>query len=355
MIVSERGLFAHRPQAAGVAMATSGAAKASLEDCLPLQTVPSLKLMKLRTFAITYVTYAIFHVARKSFGSIKGELSKEKWMASSLTSQSNMYGLMDMVFLGLYAIGLYVSGMLGDRLDLRKFLAGGMVGVALVLMTFGVAGLANYHVFWFYLMLWGVNGAVQSVGWPANVAIMYGISNELEVKTMPRSRWFGDGERGVVLGLWSSCASFGNICGGALVGILCHVAEASVAWKLVMVASGVIMLVQSLIVFLFLVPAPPKHLHDDTEATTLSIAASDNKEVPVEGGPVGISFSRAWMIPGVASYAIAYACVKSVSYSLFFWVPYYLTAERHMNNSKANLFSVGSTTTFASDRDPDVN
>ncbi|ETV79474.1 hypothetical protein, variant [Aphanomyces astaci] len=308
-------------------MAESVAKQAGMEGNLQRHVAPtsSLNLMKLRTFVITFTTYATFHVARKSFSSIKGELSRELWMVSSLTSQSNMYGLMDMVFLGFYAVGLYVSGMLGDRLDLRKFLAGGMVGVALVLVAFGVAGLANIHFFWFYLVLWGINGAVQSVGWPANVAIM--------------SRWFGQGERGLVLGLWSSCSSFGNICGGALVSILYGLADPTLAWKLVMLASGSFMLMQSAIVYAFLVPVPPKpHLHDDTDVQEASSKAAIDEDDMC--APAGISFSRAWMIPGVASYAVAYACVKSVSYSLFFWVPYYLTAARHMDNAKANLFSI---------------
>ncbi|RHZ22465.1 hypothetical protein DYB37_000988 [Aphanomyces astaci] len=263
-----------------------------MEGSLQRHVAPtsSLNVMKLRTFVITFTTYATFHVARKSFSSIKGELSREQWMVSSLTSQSNMYGLMDMVFLGFYAVGLYVSGMLGDRLDLRKFLAGGMVSVALVLVAFGVAGLANIHFFWFYLVLWGINGAVQSVGWPANVAIMYVVR-----------------ERGLVLGLWSSCSSFGNICGGALVSILYGLADPTLAWKLVMLASGSFMLMQSAVVYVFLVPVPPKpHLHDDTDVQEASKTAIDEDDMCA---PAGISFSSAWMIPGVASYAVAYACI----------------------------------------------
>ncbi|RHY73988.1 hypothetical protein DYB30_001913 [Aphanomyces astaci] len=244
-------------------MAESVAKQAGMEGNLQRHVAPtsSLNLMKLRTFVITFTTYATFHVARKSFSSIKGELSREQWMVSSLTSQSNMYGLMDMVFLGFYAVGLYVSGMLGDRLDLRKFLAGGMVGVALVLVAFGMAGLANIHFFWFYLALWGINGAVQSVGWPANVAII----------------------------------------------ILYGLADPTLAWKLVMLASGSFMLMQSAVVYVFLVPVPPKpHLHDDTDVQEASKAAIDEDDMCA---PEGISFSRAWMIPGVASYAVAYACI----------------------------------------------
>ncbi|KAF0684362.1 Aste57867_23675 [Aphanomyces stellatus] len=295
-------------------------------------------IMKLRTFFITYVTYATFHVARKSFGAIKGELGKEQWMVSSLASQSNMYGLMDMVFMGFYAVGLYVSGMLGDRINLRLFLSSGMVMDALLLITFGAAGLADIHNYWFYLALWGINGAVQSCGWPSSIAIM--------------SKWFGHNERGVVMGMWSSCASIGNIWGGALVGLLYSYTEPTLAWKLVMITAGGLMLLQSLVVFCFLVPSPPRHLHlhsdhddhDDVTAIKKKERKMQNDDLPLDDAsspPLeGISFWKACAIPGVLSYSIAYACVKSVTYSLFFWVPYYLTAARHMTNSNANLYSV---------------
>ncbi|KAG9401641.1 hypothetical protein AC1031_009497 [Aphanomyces cochlioides] len=305
-------------------MTDASSVKESAEDKMPLSTSTPISVLQLRTFAITFVTYAIFHIARKSFGSIKGELGKEEWMVSSLSSQSTMYGLMDMVFMACYAIGLYISGVLGDRLDLRKFLTSGMVCVGLVLVAFGAAGLGDIHNFTLYLFLWALNGLMQSCGWPSNIAIM--------------SRWFGSGERGVIMGMWGCCSSLGNVAGGALVGILFAIAEPTLAWKLVMMTVGGLMILQALVVFIYLVPTPPvKHIEGEgIDKEELHAAADDEKQPQLEV----ISFWKAWTIPGVFAYAIAYACLKSVTYSLFFWVPYYLTANRHMSNSKANLYSV---------------
>ncbi|XP_065910363.1 sugar phosphate exchanger 3-like isoform X1 [Dysidea avara] len=37
-----------------------------------------------------------------------------------------------------------------------------------------------------------------------------------------------------------------------------------------------------------------------------------------------VHFFKAFCIPGVAVYALSYACLKLVNYSFFFWLPYYL-------------------------------
>lgn len=41
--------------------------------------------------------------------------------------------------------------------------------------------------------------------------------------------------------------------------------------------------------------------------------------------PEAIGFFKAFMLPGVLAYSLAYACLKLVNYSFFFWLPYYLT------------------------------
>ena len=62
-------------------------------------------------FFLTFFSYVMFHVSRKSFSTIKGEMSKEEWMDSVVFQkheQGKMYGLMDTLFMAFYASGLYV-------------------------------------------------------------------------------------------------------------------------------------------------------------------------------------------------------------------------------------------------------
>lgn len=51
-----------------------------------------------------------------------------------------------------------------------------------------------------------------------------------------------------------------------------------------------------------------------------------------------------WMFgEQVLPYALSYACLKSVNYALFFWIPFYLTVSLQMGNSQAGTFSVRAT------------
>lgn len=65
------------------------------------------------------------------------------------------------------------SGVLGDKYDLRKMIAGGMWATAGVVLMFGLGAFADIHALSFYATLWGLNGLIQSSGWPSNVAVMY--------------------------------------------------------------------------------------------------------------------------------------------------------------------------------------
>ena len=37
-----------------------------------------------------------------------------------------------------------------------------------------------------------------------------------------------------------------------------------------------------------------------------------------------IGFLKAWTIPGVAFYAVSFACLKGTQYGMLFWLPLYL-------------------------------
>jgi sugar phosphate permease len=62
-------------------------------------------------FLLTFFSYVLFHASRKSFSAIKGEMSSEQWIHSRVyprDQQAQMYGLLDTLFMGFYALGLYV-------------------------------------------------------------------------------------------------------------------------------------------------------------------------------------------------------------------------------------------------------
>ncbi|XP_015749748.1 PREDICTED: sugar phosphate exchanger 3-like [Acropora digitifera] len=109
-------------------------------------------------------------------------------------------GAMDTTFLLAYAVGLYISGILGDRFNLTRVLAFGMCSSAVMVFMFGTVSkwIGVYNI-WYYGVFMALNGLFQSTGWPCVVAVM--------------GNWFGKSSRGIIFGIWSANASVGNIFG----------------------------------------------------------------------------------------------------------------------------------------------
>ncbi len=77
------------------------------------------KFYYIATFISLYLLYAIFHAVRTSWSYMKKEITTETGYDSVTQSW------FDSSFLLAYAAGLYLSGYLGDRIDLKVFLFGG--------------------------------------------------------------------------------------------------------------------------------------------------------------------------------------------------------------------------------------
>ncbi|CCI46907.1 unnamed protein product [Albugo candida] len=282
-------------------------------------------------FFLTFFSFVFFHFGRKSFAAMKGELSAENWMETSLYSkddQAKMFGLIDTVFMLTYAGGLYASGVIGDRYDLRKMITIGMLSTSAILLCFGIGGFAGLHSFWFYLILWALNGITQASGFPSNVAVM--------------GNWFSRKERGAIFGIWGGNSSLGNVLGAAFVALMFSLFEKSIAWKIAMVAMALIIATYAMLIFVFLVPDPKSPLtrHLITDDIKLGSPGSDDEHLVPSSAKPGISFWKAWLIPGVIFYALAFACLKTVNYTLFSWLPFYLNNSLGMDNAKAASYSM---------------
>ncbi|XP_047276904.1 sugar phosphate exchanger 3 isoform X2 [Homo sapiens] len=222
-------------------------------------------------FLLTFFSYSLLHASRKTFSNVKVSIS-EQWTPSAFNtsvelpveiwSSNHLFpsaekatlflGTLDTIFLFSYAVGLFISGIVGDRLNLRWVLSFGMCSSALVVFVFGaLTEWLRFYNKWLYCCLWIVNGLLQSTGWPCVVAVM--------------GNWFGKAGRGVVFGLWSACASVGNILGACL--------------------------------------------------------ASSVLQYGYE-------------------YSLAYACLKLVNYSFFFWLPFYLSNNFGWKEAEADKLSI---------------
>lgn len=310
-----------------------------------------------------------------------------------LDETTHALGTLDTLFFSFYAIGLFCSGYVMDRLNLRLALFAGMTVSALVTACFGLFGMMKSHSFWLYAVLWSINGLIQSSGWPGTVAFM--------------GLWFGDFnpcgnivfQRGAVIGTWAANASMGNIIGASVVTFVLssfklpgmYAEGYNGNWQMCMIAAAACLLFVAILVLLFLhtprdmgyrdsmdienqklaaesifsadeldVKFPSKYgtsKVSDREALLLS--ADDNEEIiplqseadsnRLEEEVEGIGFLEALLIPGVLPYAICYLGLKLANYAMFFWLPFYLShsifigksGASEKSNSLSELYDVG--------------
>lgn len=305
------------------------------------------------TFVLTFVSYGMLHAARKVFSNVKSTIADEwsplenetfrETQPSNLWNQTRLYqspsdasvflGVLDAVFMFSYATGLFISGILGDRFDLRIVLCLGMVLTSIMIFCFGVLSqwLGIYSIAW-YISFWVLNGLAQSTAWPCVVAIM--------------GNWFGKEGRGLIFGIWSACASVGNIIGAALAA-----AFIKYGYEYPFLVCCILLIACAIICFFAIIPSPedvglnltgkPESEQDAIVQTTASTTINQDTEELIGNEPKNkpITFFRAWLLPGVAMYSLCYACLKLVNYSFFFWLPFYLRKKFDWEEADADLLS----------------
>ncbi|KAF5188674.1 Glycerol-3-phosphate transporter protein [Thalictrum thalictroides] len=317
---------------------------------------------------VTFFAYASYHVTRKTMSIVKSSLDPEASQLNSIMSFSHwpkknfltateesqgsgifrkgwapfdgsdgtsVLGEIDLAFLSVYSLGLFISGHLGDRLDLRVFLSVGMVGTGLFTLLFGFGYWLNIHSFYYFLIIQMFCGLFQSTGWPSVVAVV--------------GNWFGKKKRGLIMGIWNAHTSVGNISGSLISSALLEY-----GWGWSFAIPGLLSVVFGVVVFLLLPVSPesvrakegedqPKPAKERSEEITEPLL--EEKEVKEQ--PVG--FIEAWKIPGVAPYAICLFFAKLVAYTFLYWLPFYIShtaidGEYLSNETAGNLstmFDVG--------------
>lgn len=323
---------------------------------------------KLRTYRyivllITFIAYACYHASRKPSGIVKsvlypypnGSITQHKpwpigkvfvkldeiasfrghnasqgWAPFNEPDGTSKLGEIDVAFLACYSLGMYVSGHLGDTLDLRLFLTMGMIGSGIFVGLFGMGYFWNIHAFSFYLVMQMLAGLFQATGWPSVVAVV--------------GNWFGKRKRGLIMGVWNAHTSVGNISGSLLA-----VSVLGYGWGWSFIVPGALIIFGGLIVYLFLAAYPEDvgfssshgSASDLLRAVPLDEEAKITKEgITAEGvskqGPVrkvsiasvrtkSVGLREAFFIPGVIQFALCLFFAKLVAYTFLYWLPFYLS------------------------------
>uniref|UniRef100_A0A3Q2GZM8 Sugar phosphate exchanger 3 n=1 Tax=Equus caballus TaxID=9796 RepID=A0A3Q2GZM8_HORSE len=281
-------------------------------------------------FLLTFFSYSLLHASRKTFSNVKVSISKQ-WTPSALNKSVELpvevwnsnhlfpsaeeatlfLGTLDTIFLFSYAV--FVFGTLTEWL--------------------------HFYSMGLYCCLWIVNGLLQSTGWPCVVAVM--------------GNWFGKAGRGVVFGLWSACASVGNILGACLASSVLQY-----GYEYAFLVTAAVQFAGGIIIFFGLLVSPEEiglpaieakeNLEEDSHRPLINGAENEDEYEPnysiQEGSPItqvkAISFYQACCLPGVIPYSLAYACLKLVNYSFFFWLPFYLSNNFGWKEAEADKLSI---------------
>ncbi|XP_003748062.1 glucose-6-phosphate exchanger SLC37A2 [Galendromus occidentalis] len=311
---------------------------------------PATRLRRYRYFILmsTFLAYLCYHMTRRPIAVVKAVLNHDGNCSTArpqinrtvpanesgtwcdwepFSGDSPYFGYLDSAYLFSYAICMFGSGFVAERMHLRYFLSLGLMLSGLMTYAFGIGYTLNLHSFWFYLIVQIISGGVQSSGWPAVVTLM--------------SNWYGKTKKGLIFGIWNAHTSVGNIVGALIAGSF-----VDYNWGMSFFVPGLICCAVGLFVLLF-VPPVPEEVGIDSEAPAGADATDDESLVTVAGASMSrgreigpdertalletsgehkqaISFFRALAIPGVIEFSLALFFAKLVAYTFLFWLPLYL-------------------------------
>ncbi|XP_071696499.1 putative glycerol-3-phosphate transporter 4 [Rutidosis leptorrhynchoides] len=340
----------------------------------------SLKTYRYIILFVTFIAYTAYHASRKPSSIVKSVLDphpnkfndsmnghlpwplgdlfiksgindtlkvdsyeNDGWVPFNGKYGTSKLGEIDVAFLAVYSLGMYVAGHLGDTLDLRLFLTTGMIGSGIFVALFGMGYFWDVHRFWYFLSMQMLAGLFQATGWPSVVAVI--------------GNWFGKRRRGLIMGIWNAHTSVGNISGSLLAA---SVLDYGWGWSFIL--PGGFIVVAGIFVYLFLAAYPEDvgfpYPSDSSPNARGSIrddslwdegCTSNDEEAPVPRissvNRKGVGFIGACFIPGVIPFALCLFFSKLVAYTFLFWLPFYLS-QTEIGGERMSVKSAGNLSTL---------
>ena len=177
--------------------------------------------MRSQTFWGATAAYSLFYLCRLSMGVVKKPLIDE-----GLFSATEL-GVIASAFYFVYAVGKFVNGFVADYCNVRRYMATGLVISSVINLLMGLLGFCEgygafpqHAVYLIFVLLWGINGWVLSMGSPAGIVSL--------------SRWFPQSRRGTFYSIFCSTPYIGE----ALSMILTGSVVAAFGWEYGFIASA---------------------------------------------------------------------------------------------------------------------
>jgi sugar phosphate permease len=237
-------------------------------------------------WGLTWLAYASYYFGRKSFSVVKSTLRH------TLGISERALGVIDTLYLAAYALGLFFSGYLGDRVGARRLIGYGLCASAACCAAFGMTSWALAFGALFF-----VNGLAQSTGWPGTTCAM--------------AEWTTPKNRGTVMAFWCTCYQVGSIVASDFAGYLLR----RHGWRAAFFGPALWMLGVASLILLFLksrTSQTPERALDPAQSS-IDLEAQRSAQRAALKNPVLWAFGA------------SYFFIKYVRYALLFWLPYYLS------------------------------
>ena len=251
-----------------------------------------------KMFWLMWITYASFYLGRVNISvTLPGIMQEFGFTKTNL-------GIVLSSLFAMYAIGQFINGQLGDKINSRRIITIGLISSALLNFIFGFTG----GIIGLMVVIWGLNGYVQSMGWGPTVKAM--------------ANWFPQNIRGKISGRLGTC----YILGGAISWLLAGTIIRYFNWRFTFWIPSIIMVVIAIYWFIRARNAPEE----------IGLPSLEEQEEGIENTQVRkdehIGFSKTLKITLLNPYiwfaAFGLFGLNIVRYGFMSWAPTYMFEEQ---------------------------
>ena len=285
-----------------------GISKPSARKVAPEQVDAVYRKYRRRTFWGVTAAYTLYYVCRMTLGVVKQPLIDGGFLTAG------QLGLVGSAFYFVYAVGKFLNGFMADYCNIRRFMALGIGVSAAVNLLLGLLGLLNAGtmlVLLAFLLLWGINGWVQSMGSPPG--------------TISLSRWFPLRRRGTMYSIFSATPQLGKAVSMMTIGLV----VAAAGWQWGFLAAGLCGVAGLVISLVFIADTPEsKGLPSVQELSGEAVRKWDRQ--PVES-------LQKWVFrhPGIWVIAISTAFLYIAQHAVSDWGVLFLQKQKAFSLEKA--------------------
>lgn len=277
-------------------------------DAAPLTDESEIKRRyrksRISVFLSITLGYAMYYVVRQGYAVVKKPL-----LESGIFDAAQL-GSIESVFFLTYMIGKCVNGFLADRLNIKRFLALGLLGSATILVVMGFC-----TSFYLFAVLWGLCGWFQTFGAAPCIVSL--------------NQWFSNKERGTLYGIWFSAHNIGT----GLTYIITAYIVSAFGWQMGFFAPGVLGISAAIFLYLFMYDRPQVYGLPPIAVYSGELTHEQHKakEKPIFKAQLGVILRPAVWVLGLSS-----AACYVTRYAFESWGVVFLTESKDYSLTKAS-------------------